>query len=183
MHCRSELNTHRRRGTVCFLWHWTFSQARKQLLQTSCLLWRWQTWKLVSTKVINLLTPSAMGNRFHVNPACPQSWNPQATLRVKRRKVKARAEHAPHWNEFKLYTCARIGYLNIEMCKFESQSANFSKTYSKLELSTMTIIGEGTLFKGEGGTSASQENYRKCLLFELATVTSQALEYDVIKFC
>jgi len=31
-----------------------------------------------------------------------------------------------------------------------------------------------------GGTSAGQKNYRKLLQFELATVTSQALKYDVI---
>jgi len=35
-------------------------------------------------------------------------------------------------------------------------------------------VGGGTLFK-VGATSARQKNYRKCLWFELATVTSQAL--------
>ena len=39
----------------------------------------------------------------------------------------------------------------------------------------------GTIFK-VGSTSARQKS-RKCLWFELATVTSQALKYDVIKFC
>jgi len=32
-------------------------------------------------------------------------------------------------------------------------------------------------------TSASQKIYIKILWFELATVMSQALEYDVINFC
>jgi len=41
----------------------------------------------------------------------------------------------------------------------------------------------GTFFKVWGGTNASQENYRKLLWFEFATVTSQALKYDVINFC
>jgi len=33
-----------------------------------------------------------------------------------------------------------------------------------------------------GGTSARQKIYRKFSLFELATVTSQALKYDVITY-
>jgi len=41
-------------------------------------------------------------------------------------------------------------------------------------------VGGGTFFK-VGGTS--QKNYRKYLWFELVTVTSQALKYDVINFC
>jgi len=32
------------------------------------------------------------------------------------------------------------------------------------------------------GTSARQKNYSKFLVFELATVTPQALKYDVIKY-
>jgi len=36
--------------------------------------------------------------------------------------------------------------------------------------------------KWGGTTSARQKNYRKFLLFELATVTSQALNYDVITY-
>jgi len=39
--------------------------------------------------------------------------------------------------------------------------------------------GWRSLFQS-GGTSARQKIYRKCLWFELATVTSQPLEYDVI---
>jgi len=42
-------------------------------------------------------------------------------------------------------------------------------------------MGAGTIFKVEG-TSARQKNYN-ILWFELATVTSQALKYDVINFC
>jgi len=42
-------------------------------------------------------------------------------------------------------------------------------------------MGGGTSFK-VGGTSARQTNYRKFLRFELATVTSQALKYDVITY-
>jgi len=38
----------------------------------------------------------------------------------------------------------------------------------------------GTFFKVGGVTSARQKNYRKFLWYELATVTSQALKYDVI---
>jgi len=41
--------------------------------------------------------------------------------------------------------------------------------------------GGGTFFK-VGGTSARQKSYRKLLWFELATVTSQALKYDVITY-
>jgi len=33
-----------------------------------------------------------------------------------------------------------------------------------------------------GGTSARQKNYRQFLWFESATVTSQALKYDVITY-
>jgi len=36
------------------------------------------------------------------------------------------------------------------------------------------------VFQSGGGTSARQKYYRKFLWFELATVTSQALKYDVI---
>jgi len=39
----------------------------------------------------------------------------------------------------------------------------------------------GTFFK-VGGTIARQKNYRKFLWFELATVTSQAMKYDVITY-
>jgi len=39
-------------------------------------------------------------------------------------------------------------------------------------------MGGGSFF-----TSASKKNYRKFLWFELATVTPQALKYDVINFC
>jgi len=39
----------------------------------------------------------------------------------------------------------------------------------------------GTFFK-VGGTSARQKHYRKVLWFQLVTVTSQALEYDVITY-
>jgi len=42
-------------------------------------------------------------------------------------------------------------------------------------------MGGGTFFK-VGGTSARQKNDRKFLWFELATVTSQALKYDVIAY-
>jgi len=37
-------------------------------------------------------------------------------------------------------------------------------------------------FSKWGGTSARQKNYTKFLWFELATVTSQALKYDVITY-
>jgi len=43
-------------------------------------------------------------------------------------------------------------------------------------------MGGGTFFK-VGGTSARQKIYGKLLWFEWATVTSQALKYDVINFC
>jgi len=36
--------------------------------------------------------------------------------------------------------------------------------------------------KWGGGTSARQKNYRKFLWFELATVTSQELKYDIITY-
>jgi len=42
-------------------------------------------------------------------------------------------------------------------------------------------MGGGTFFK-VGGTSARQKNYGEFLWFELATVTSQALNYDVITY-
>jgi len=42
-------------------------------------------------------------------------------------------------------------------------------------------MGDGTFIK-VGGTSARQKNYRKFSWFELATVTSQALKYDVITY-
>jgi len=42
-------------------------------------------------------------------------------------------------------------------------------------------MGGGTFFK-VGGPSTRQKNYRKFLWFELATVTSQALKYDVISY-
>ena len=38
------------------------------------------------------------------------------------------------------------------------------------------------LSKWGGGTSACQQNYRKFLCFELVTVASQALKYDVITY-
>jgi len=41
------------------------------------------------------------------------------------------------------------------------------------------VMGVGTFFKVGGHTSSRQNNYRKFLCFELATVTSQALKYDV----
>jgi len=47
-------------------------------------------------------------------------------------------------------------------------------------------MDDGTFFKVGGttdNTSASHKNYRKCLWFDLATVTSKALKYDVINFC
>jgi len=44
------------------------------------------------------------------------------------------------------------------------------------------LMGDGTFFKVRG-TNASQKKYRKILWCELATVTSQALKYDVINFC
>jgi len=34
-----------------------------------------------------------------------------------------------------------------------------------------------------GDTNGNPKQYRKFLWFELATVTSQALKYDVINFC
>ena len=37
-------------------------------------------------------------------------------------------------------------------------------------------------FSKWAGTNAHQKNYRKFLRFELATVTSQALKYDVITY-
>jgi len=37
-------------------------------------------------------------------------------------------------------------------------------------------------FFNVGGTSARQQNCRKILRFELATVTSQALKYDVVSY-
>jgi len=40
----------------------------------------------------------------------------------------------------------------------------------------------GTFFKVRD-TSASHKNYRKFMWFELVTVTSEALKYDVINFC
>jgi len=40
-------------------------------------------------------------------------------------------------------------------------------------------MGGGTFFK-VGGHKGMSKNYRKFLWFELATVTSQALKYDVI---
>jgi len=42
-------------------------------------------------------------------------------------------------------------------------------------------MGGETFFK-VGGTNARQKNYRKFLRFELATVTSQSLKYDVITY-
>jgi len=45
------------------------------------------------------------------------------------------------------------------------------------------VMGGGTFLKVGGGKSASQKNYRKILWFELVTVTSQVLKYDVIMFC
>jgi len=42
-------------------------------------------------------------------------------------------------------------------------------------------MGGGTFFK-LGGTSARQNKYRILLRFELATVMSQALKYDVITY-
>ena len=42
-------------------------------------------------------------------------------------------------------------------------------------------MGDGTFCK-VGGTNARQKNDRKCLRFELATVTSHALKYDVITY-
>jgi len=42
-------------------------------------------------------------------------------------------------------------------------------------------MGGGTFFK-VGGTS-DRQIYRKFLWLELATMTSQALKYDVINFC
>ena len=42
-------------------------------------------------------------------------------------------------------------------------------------------MGGGTFFK-VGGTSARQKNYGKFFWCELATVTSQALKYDVITY-
>jgi len=47
-------------------------------------------------------------------------------------------------------------------------------------LDAITVGGE-TFFK-VGGTSARQKNYRKFLWFELATVTPQALKYNVITY-
>jgi len=46
----------------------------------------------------------------------------------------------------------------------------------------MATMGGGTSFKVGGGTSACQQNYRKFLCFELVTVASQALKYDVITY-
>ena len=43
----------------------------------------------------------------------------------------------------------------------------------------MQDMGGGT-FSKVGGTSARHENYIKCMWFESAIVTSQALKYDVI---
>jgi len=43
-------------------------------------------------------------------------------------------------------------------------------------------MGGETFFK-VGATSASQKTVDNFLRFELATLTSQALEYDVIDFC
>jgi len=40
-------------------------------------------------------------------------------------------------------------------------------------------MGGGTFFK-VGGHKCMSKNYKKFLWFELATVTSQALKYDVI---
>jgi len=42
--------------------------------------------------------------------------------------------------------------------------------------------GWWNLFQSWGGTSACQKNYRKFLSFELVTVTSQALKYDIITY-
>jgi len=42
-------------------------------------------------------------------------------------------------------------------------------------------MGGGTFFK-VGGANPSQKNCRQILWFELATLTSQVLEYDVIIF-
>jgi len=42
-------------------------------------------------------------------------------------------------------------------------------------------MGGGTVFK-MAGTSARQKDYRKFMWFELATVTLQALKYDIINF-
>jgi len=43
-------------------------------------------------------------------------------------------------------------------------------------------MGGGTFFKVGGHKSARQKNYKKFLWFELASVTSQALKYDVITY-
>jgi len=40
-------------------------------------------------------------------------------------------------------------------------------------------MGGGTFFK-VGGHKCTSKNYRKFMWFELATVTSQSLKYDVI---
>ena len=42
--------------------------------------------------------------------------------------------------------------------------------------------GWRNLFQSLGGTIERQKNYRKLLRFELATVTSHALKYDVITY-
>jgi len=41
-------------------------------------------------------------------------------------------------------------------------------------------MGGETFFKAGGGHKCTSKNYRTFLWFELATVTSQALKYDVI---
>ena len=43
-------------------------------------------------------------------------------------------------------------------------------------------MGGGAFFKVGGGTSARQKYYRKFMWFDLATITSQALKYDVITY-
>ena len=49
------------------------------------------------------------------------------------------------------------------------------------EFTIQLCMGGGTFFKVVGGgTTARQNNYRKILWFELETVTSHALKYDVI---
>jgi len=42
--------------------------------------------------------------------------------------------------------------------------------------------GRRNLFQSGGGHKWTSKNYRKFLRFELATVTSQALKYDVISY-
>ena len=53
--------------------------------------------------------------------------------------------------------------------------------YDKNPVSIDQTTSGGTFFK-VGDTSARQKDYRKFLRFELATVTSQALKYDVITY-